>query len=76
MCSIALCRWPWAIEHIKLFPAPRGKCSGLWTSQTLHKCVIYEYIFSNEIKTIYNQSIFLIMPHSDTTDKATKLTIL
>lgn len=75
MCSITLGRWPWAIEHIKLFPAARGKCSGLLTSQTLYKCVIYEYIFSNEIKTIYNQSIFLIMPHSDTTDKATKLTI-
>ena len=40
MRSIALGRWPRAIEHIELFPAPRGKYSVLLTSQTLNNCII------------------------------------
>ena len=41
MRSIALGRWPRAIERIELFPAPRGKYSGLLTSQTLNNCIIF-----------------------------------
>ena len=40
MRSIALGRWPRAIERIELFPAPRGKYSGLLTSQTLNNCIL------------------------------------
>ena len=32
--------WPRAIERIELFPAPRGKCSGLLTDQTLNNLFI------------------------------------
>ena len=41
MRSIALGRWPRAIERIELFPAPRGKYSGLLTSQTLNNCILF-----------------------------------
>ena len=41
MRSIALDRWPRAIERIELFPAPRGKYSGLLTSQTLNNCILF-----------------------------------
>ena len=34
-------RWPPAMERIELFPAPRGKYSGLLTSQTLNNCILY-----------------------------------
>ena len=40
MLSIARGRWPRAIERIELFPAPRGKYSGLLTSQTLNNCIL------------------------------------
>ena len=39
MRSIALGRWPRAIERIELFPTPRGKYSGLFGSQTLNNCI-------------------------------------
>ena len=40
MRSITLDRWPRPIERIELFPAPRGKYSGLLTSQTLNNCIL------------------------------------
>ena len=40
MRSIALSRWSRAVESIELFPAPRGKYSGLLTSQTLNNCIL------------------------------------
>ena len=33
-----------AIEHIKLFPAPWGKCSSLLTDGTLNNCFITVYL--------------------------------
>ena len=40
MRSVALGRCPRVIESIGLFPASRGKYSGLLTSQTLNKCLL------------------------------------
>ena len=41
MRSIALGRWPRAEERIELYPAPRGKYSGLFTPQTLNNCILF-----------------------------------
>ena len=38
------------IEHIALFPAPNGKCSGLLTDQLLKDCVIYWYMYDGIVK--------------------------
>ena len=40
MRTIALGRWPLAIERIQLFPALRGNYSGLLTSQTFNNCIL------------------------------------
>ena len=40
MRTIALGRWPLAIERIELFPALRGNYSGLLTSQTFNNCIL------------------------------------
>ena len=54
MRSIALGRWPRAIERIELFPAPRGKYSGLLTSQTLNNCILFHHIFGlRDLLTMY-----------------------
>lgn len=55
MCFIALGRWPRAIEHTELFPAPREKYSGLLTAQALNNCILYCYHhFSLNISIIKN----------------------
>lgn len=40
LSAIAIGRWPRAIEHTELFPAPREKYSGLLTAQALNNCIL------------------------------------
>ena len=61
MRSIELGRWPRAIECIELFPAPRGKYSGLLNSQTLNNCILSNSLLS--CKFIISGNPYLQVDH-------------